>query len=153
MKQVLPADRSLLQASTQTHPVSFIAHPAKQRQDDLSVERLIMPQLPPPLKKHLWHKTPNFRRKMVGQAQQLLDAAKEEGPEAVQLIKASIKEGVKALNHEADLHPLEFQRSLKDLERMERALKVHSMEAMCYCSIWTLAATKRRHLSQLRAFL
>eukprot|EP00439_Symbiodinium_sp_Y106_P064326 s573_g10.t1 len=158
MKQVLESHDWCLPRAWKRNPpaqatVSFIAAPGKHRPDELNAERLIS-QLPPPLKKHLWLKTPNFRRKLAGQAQQLIDAAIQDDPENMQMIKAAIQQGVENLNHEADLHPLEFQQSLKDLERIERALKVHSMEhAFCFSWIWLPATTKRRSDSVLRAFL
>ncbi|CAE7432502.1 unnamed protein product [Symbiodinium sp. CCMP2592] len=124
MKQVLESCDWCLPRVRKRNPVtvSFIAAPGKHRPDELNAERLIS-QLPPPLKKHLWLKTPSFRRKLAGQAQQLIDAAIQDDPENMQMIKAAIQQGVENLNHEADLHPLEFQQSLKDLERIERALK------------------------------
>ncbi|CAE7556666.1 asaB [Symbiodinium microadriaticum] len=150
MKQILESNAWRLPAQV---TVSFIAAPGKHRPDELNVERLIS-QLPPPLKKHLWLKTPNLRRKLAGQAQQLIDAAIEDDPENGQMIKAAIRQGVDNLNHEADLHPLEFQQSLKDMERIERALKVHSMQHVLYCSWnWLPKSTKRRNNYVLRAFL
>ncbi|CAE7505268.1 unnamed protein product [Symbiodinium sp. CCMP2456] len=150
MKQVLESHAWRLPAQV---TASFIAAPGKHRADELNVERVIS-QLPPPLKKHLWLKTPNLRRKLAGQAQQLIDAAIEDDPENRQMIKAAIQQGLDNLNHEADLHPFEFRQSLKDLEKIERHLKVHSMEHVLYCSWnWLPATTKRRSNSVLRAFL
>mmetsp|Transcript_39242 Transcript_39242/g.70223 ORF Transcript_39242/g.70223 Transcript_39242/m.70223 type:complete len:152 (-) Transcript_39242:190-645(-) len=125
MKLAHGSDGSSLPALLQGN-VSFVAKGRLQGDDN--IERLLMPKLPQSLQKHLWQKTPNFRRKIANYAQLLLDAAKEEGPEAVQQMRAAIAEGTRALNHEADLHPLHFKQSLKDLEVFEKILKVHSME-------------------------
>lgn len=91
--------------------------------NDLNVERIFMPKLPPKMKKHLFLKTPKLRAHIAKQAQQLLDVARLNGPEAVQEMKSALEGGLEQLNHEADLHPLEFKKSLKELETIEAITK------------------------------
>ncbi|CAK9001876.1 unnamed protein product [Durusdinium trenchii] len=103
------------------------------RKGDLDVERLLMPKLPPPMKKHLFTKTPKLRHHIAKEAQHLLDLAKLSGPESVQQMKSAIDQGLEALNHEADLHPLEFKQSLRELEMIEAMTKAQSMPWWAFC--------------------
>mmetsp|Transcript_33748 Transcript_33748/g.54049 ORF Transcript_33748/g.54049 Transcript_33748/m.54049 type:complete len:132 (-) Transcript_33748:63-458(-) len=116
--------------------------------DDLNVERIFMPKLPPKMKKHLFLKTPKLRAHIAQQAQQLLDVARLNGPEAVQEMKSALEGGLEQLNHEADLHPLEFKKSLKELETIEAITKA-SVPILGL----TLSQSDARSKPALQAFL
>ncbi|CAJ1372951.1 unnamed protein product [Effrenium voratum] len=99
--------------------------------DELNAERLVMPKLPPQLKQQLF-KTPKLRQHLATQAQSLLDLAELSGPDSAAQIREGFEKGLEALNHEADLHPLQFQQSLKELAAIEKMVKVHSVGFLAF---------------------
>eukprot|EP00434_Breviolum_minutum_P008297 symbB.v1.2.007320.t1/scaffold447.1/size204395/17 len=103
--------------------------------DDLNVERLFMPKLPPKMKQHLLLKTPKVRAHIAKQAQQLLDLAKLNGPEVVEQMKSAMEGGLEQLNHEADLYPLDFKQSLKEMEMIEAMTKAEAMPFVALAGI------------------